>query len=91
MKKFLSGLLSAALAASLLVPSAAAVDTGFTDVPAGSSLAGEIQQAVDYGLMNGYDASTFGYGDSMTRAQFVTVLGRMMGWSDGGAHVQPCG
>ena len=30
MKKFLSGLLSAALAASLLVPSAAAVDTGFT-------------------------------------------------------------
>ena len=23
----------------------------------------------------------------MTRAQFVTVLGRMMGWSDGGAHV----
>ena len=86
MKKFLSGLLSAVLAASLLVPSAAAVDTGFTDVPAGSSLAGEIQQAVDYGLMNGYDAGTFGYGDSMTRAQFVTVLGRMMGWSDGGAH-----
>ena len=35
MKKFLSGLLSAALAASLLAPSAAAVGTGFTDVPAG--------------------------------------------------------
>ena len=87
MKKFLSGLLSAALAASLLAPSAAAVGTGFTDVPAGSSLAGEVEKAVDCGLMNGYDAGTFGYGDSMTRAQFVTVLGRMMGWSDGGAHV----
>ena len=87
MKKFLSGLLSAALAASLLAPSAAAAGTGFTDVPAGSSLAGEVEKAVDCGLMNGYDAGTFGYGDSMTRAQFVTVLGRMMGWSDGGAHV----
>ena len=86
MKKFLSGLLSAALAASLLAPSAAAVGTGFTDVPAGSSLAGEVEKAVDCGLMNGYDAGTFGYGDSMTRAQFVTVLGRMMGWSDGGSH-----
>ena len=53
MKKFLSGLLSAALAASLLAPSAAAVGTGFTDVPAGSSLAGEVEKAVDCGLMNG--------------------------------------
>ena len=86
MKKFLSCLLSAALAASLLIPSAAAAGAGFTDVPAGSSLAGEVQKAVGYGLMNGYDDNTFGYGDSMTRAQFVTVLGRMMGWSDGGAH-----
>ena len=87
MKKFLSCLLSAALAASLLIPSTAAAGAGFTDVPAGSALAGEVQKAVGYGLMNGYDADTFGYGDSMTRAQFVTVLGRMMGWSDGGAHV----
>ena len=80
MKKFLSGLLSAALAASLLAPSAAAAGTGFTDVPAGSSLAGEVEKAVDCGLMNGYDAGTFGYGDSMTRAQFVTALGRLFGW-----------
>lgn len=80
MKKFLSCLLSAALAACLLVPSAAAAGAGFTDVPAGSSLAGEVQKAVDYGLMNGYDADTFGYGDSMTRAQFTAVLVRMMDW-----------
>lgn len=80
MKKFLSGLLAAALTAGALVPAAGAADAAFSDVPAGSALAGEVQKAVDYGLMNGYDADTFGYGDSMTRAQFTAVLVRMMGW-----------
>ena len=80
MKKLLSSLLAAALTAGLLVPSAGAVDTGFSDVPAESALAGEVRKAVDYGLMNGYDNDTFGYGDSMTRAQFTAVLVRMMGW-----------
>ena len=57
MKKFLSGLLSAALAASLLAPSAAAAGTGFTDVPAGSSLAGEVEKAVEDGVdVMGYAA-----------------------------------
>lgn len=80
MKKLLFSLLAAALTAGLLVPSAGAVDTGFSDVPAESALAGEVRKAVDYGLMNGYDNDTFGYGDSMTRAQFTAVLVRMMGW-----------
>lgn len=80
MKKLLSSLLAAALTAGLLVPSTGAVDTGFSDVPAESALAGEVRKAVDYGLMNGYDNDTFGYGDSMTRAQFTAVLVRMMGW-----------
>lgn len=80
MKKLLSSLLAAALTAGLLVPSAGAVDTGFSDVPAESAVAGEVRKAVDYGLMNGYDNDTFGYGDSMTRAQFTAVLVRMMGW-----------
>ena len=77
MKKFLCGLLSAALAASLTVPMAGAA---YTDVPAESTLAGEVEKAVRYGLMNGYSDTTFGYGDSMTRAQFAAVLVRMMGW-----------
>ena len=87
MKKFLSGLLSAALAASLLAPGAAAADTGFSDVPAGSALAGEVQKAVDYGLMNGYSGDTFGYSDPMTRAQFVTVVDRMLPETKTGASV----
>lgn len=78
MKRFASWLLAAVLAVSLAVPAAGAA---YADIPAGSSLAGEVQKAVDYGLMNGYSAASFGYADSMTRAQFVTVLDRMMKWS----------
>lgn len=77
MKKFLCGLLSAAMAVSLTVPMAGAA---YTDVPAESTLGGEVEKAVRYGLMNGDSDTTFGYGDSMTRAQFAAVLVRMMGW-----------
>lgn len=80
MKKWLSGLLTAALTAGLLVPSAGAVETGFADVPASGALADEVAKAVDHGLMGGYTAATFGYSDPMTRAQFAAVLVRMMGW-----------
>jgi len=80
MKRMASWILALALTAALAVPAAGAV---FTDVPAESSLVNEVQKAVDYGLMNGYSAETFGYADSMTRVQFLTVLDRMMGWSAG--------
>ena len=80
MKKLFSGLLTAALAAGLLVPAAGAAEPGFADVPASGALADEVAKAVDYGLMGGYNAATFGYSDPMTRAQFAAVLVRMMGW-----------
>lgn len=79
MKKLLSVLLTALLLAGLTLPAAA-----YRDVPAGSTLAGEVEKAVQYGLMNGYSDQDFGYADSMTRAQFVTVLGRMLGWTSDG-------
>lgn len=75
MKKFLSYFLSVALATVLAVPMAGAA---YTDVPAGSSLAGEVRKATEYGLMNGYSVDCFGYSDPMTRAQFVAVLDRML-------------
>lgn len=80
MKKFLSCLLAVALAAVLAVPMAGA----YTDVPVSSSLAGEVQKATEYGLMNGYSAERFGYSDPMTRAQFATVLDRMLLSQSGG-------
>lgn len=77
MKRGIAWLLGIAMAVSLAVVPASAVGA-YQDIPADSSLAGDIQKAVDYGLMNGYDDDTFGYADSMTRAQFVGVLYRMM-------------
>ncbi|MDY5508965.1 glycosyl hydrolase family 18 protein [Dysosmobacter sp.] len=75
MKKLCSCLLSLALLCALAaVPASAA----YSDVPSGSALASEVEKAVGYGLMNGYSAGTFGYADPMTRAQFVTVLDRML-------------
>ena len=68
MKKLCAALLATALTVSLALPVSAA---SFQDVPAGSSLAPEVQKAVDYGLMGGYSASSFGYSDSMTRGQFA--------------------
>ena len=88
MKKCFPCLLTLALAAALMVPSAGAA---YTDVPAADTLAVEVEKATEYGLMNGYGNGVFGFKDSMTRAQFVTVLGRMLGWFEGapGDHVTP--
>lgn len=77
MKRFGSCLLTAVLLLGLAVPSAGAA---YTDVPAGDPLSVEVEKATEYGLMNGYGNGVFGFKDSMTRAQFATVLGRMMGW-----------
>lgn len=78
MKRAISWLLAAVLAALLTAPAAGAA---YTDIPAGAVLSPEVQRAVQYGLMKGYSATRFGYGDPMTRAQFVTVLSRMMDWA----------
>jgi len=79
-KKILSCLIVLVLTAALTAPMASAA---YTDIPANSALAGEVNKAVRYGLMNGYSAGKFGYADSMTRVQFVTVVGRMLGWFQG--------
>jgi len=63
------------LAGSPLAPTALA----YSD-DAGGWYSETIQKAADYGLMEGYPDGSFGVGDDMTRAEFVTVLGRMFGW-----------
>lgn len=87
MKRVLSGLLALAMTAAMLAVPVPAAAAGYTDVPAGSTLASEVQKASDYGLMQGYTSSRFGYTDSMTRAQFVTVLARMLFSDDTGSHI----
>lgn len=79
MKKLISLLLSVVLIAAFFIPTAAAA--GFTDIPSGSTLASEIEKANQYGLMQGYSTTTFGYYQKITRAQFAAVLVRMFGWN----------
>lgn len=76
MKKITAYVLALVLACSCAFSMAGA----YTDVPGSSALADEVDKAVRYGLMNGYSQEQFGYSDPMTRAQFVVVLTRMMGW-----------
>ena len=87
MKKYVSCLMTLILLLGLAVPPARAA---YTDVPEDDVLAAEVEKATEYGLMNGYGNGIFGFRDSMTRAQFVTVLGRMMQWTvTGEAYVTP--
>ncbi len=65
----------------LLKPDAAmAASEHYTDVPIGHWSMGAVNAARDYGLMQG-NAGAFGFGDSISRAEFITVLVRMFDWT----------
>lgn len=77
MKRIFALLLTLALLAS---SGAALAAGGYTDVPDSHWAAASIQSAKTYGLMSGMTSKTFGLGQTITRAQFVTVTARMLGW-----------
>lgn len=52
----------------------------YSDVPQGSWARTIIDKAATYTLMEGVGNAKFGYGASITRAEFITVLCRMFGW-----------
>jgi len=54
----------------------------FSDVTAGSWYAGYVNLAYGKGLVNGYGNGCFGPEDSMSFAQAVTILLRMLGYTD---------
>jgi hypothetical protein len=43
-------------------------------LPAGSWAIGAVNAAKDYGLMQGTGEGTFGFGNSITKAEFIAVL-----------------
>lgn len=78
-RHFAPALLAAVLLLTFspLVPTARAV---YAD--AENTWASEvIEKAGAYGLMEGYPDGRFGVGENMTRAQFATVLCRMLDWT----------
>ena len=84
MKRFFSTLLAFALTLSLASGIAYGANANYSDLPESGWAREAILSAGEYGLMGGMGDGTFGVGRSMTRAEFVTVLVRMFGWSKAG-------
>lgn len=55
-------------------------DEGYTDVPSDNWSFDSVNAAKDYGLMLGTGEGVFGFGNTITKAEFITVLDRMFGW-----------
>lgn len=83
MKKLLCLLLALALT---LAPCTALAAGVYNDVPSDSWAVSVIQSAKDHGLMEGTAPGVFGYGHTLSRAQFVTVLTRMFGWESASSN-----
>lgn len=78
MKRFLSILLSCALAFSLSV-TAFAAEGNFTDIPADADYAEAVSWCQENGLMQGVSATRFDPNGTLTRAMVATVLYRAAG------------
>lgn len=80
MKKLISYVLAVVMVLSL-VPTAFAVEGvgGFSDVPRGAWYSTELAYALENGYVSGTSATTFSPDAQVTRAQFVTILGRTAG------------
>lgn len=58
----------------------ASPDIPFTDVPKTSYAFSAINELRQLGITNGIGNNLFGYGQTVTRGEFVTFLVRLMGW-----------
>ncbi|MDF3000048.1 MAG: glycoside hydrolase [Bacillota bacterium] len=87
-RKWIAMIMSAALMLSAIPTSVLAAPAEFTDLPAEVWAVDAAHSARDFGLMEGSADGNFGFGKSMTKAEFVTVLGRMFGWQQVKPEVQ---
>lgn len=79
-RRFISLLLAAILLGSVSFPKADTI-TGYTDVPKDSWAISAVSSAKAYGLMSGQGDGMFGYGKTITKAEFATILCNMMKWT----------
>ncbi|MDD3168434.1 MAG: S-layer homology domain-containing protein [Eubacteriales bacterium] len=79
-KKWISLLLAAGMIVTSMPVSVTAESNSYRDIPADSWSVGAVNAAREYGLMQGSEDGIFGFGNSITRAEFITVLDRMFGW-----------
>ena len=78
LRKKIAALIAAVMTAQMSVPAFA---QEYSDVPRDHWAYSEIQKAGEIGFMSGMGDGTFGLGQNVTRAQFVSMLVRMFGWS----------
>ena len=64
------------LLTGLLVEKSGGTDNAFTDVPDGAWYTGAVDEMTGFALVNGYEDGTFRPQQTITRAEFVTILSR---------------
>jgi len=79
-KSWIGLILSVTMLFVLMPVTAAAEGSSYSDIPVGSWSEDAVYAARDYGLMQGTGDGIFGFGSTLTKAEFVTVLNRMFGW-----------
>lgn len=80
-RKFTSVLLMSTMLTVMVTPALPAfADATYKDVPAESWVVQSIADAGRYGLMKGQSEGNFGYGKTITKAEFATILCNMMKW-----------
>ena len=80
LQKVLAVSLAGCMALSMMATSVSAAPTGtssYTDVPATASYSAAIERLTDEGVMDGIGDGKFGPDSTVTRAQVITVLGRL--------------
>lgn len=79
-KRWISFLVSISVLFAATPCTALTAGSSYADIPAGSWAENTVYAARDYGLMQGAGDGTFGFGTTITKAEFITVLSRMFGW-----------
>ncbi len=82
MKKAVAIIITIAIISSLSVPLIAEESGGFSDVPIGHYAQQDINQLRTLKVTEGIGNNEFGFGDTLTRAQFTVFLGRLMKWGN---------
>ncbi|MHC1721670.1 MAG: S-layer homology domain-containing protein [Aminipila sp.] len=80
LKKFTSVTLMCMLTVMAIPAIPSFAETTYTDVPADSWAIQSISDAGKYGLMKGQSEGSFGYGKTITKAEFATILCNMLKW-----------
>ena len=75
-KRLMSGALSIALALTMVSTSAFAVSVEFTDVPSSHWASSSISEMADKGIMSGIGNNLFAPSNTLTGAEFVTMIVR---------------